>query len=226
MNLDDLLSSILDLVASVDPVTRTLLAGVGMLLETSILLGVLVPGDSLVLVASTAIDSPIQFAALLIAVVVGALTGESLGFALGRFFGPRIRRSRLGQLLDERQWVRAENYIDRRGGIGVFVSRFLPVLHSLVPVVVGMSTMRYRRFLAWTIPACVVWATIWVSFGTVAGQGYRQAADQLHGASYVFVAAIALFVTASWLLRRVMQRREERHMVKPGDGDANTIDPD
>jgi membrane protein DedA with SNARE-associated domain len=89
-----------------------------------------------------------------------------------------------------------------------------------------MSTMRYRRFLAWTIPACVVWATVWVSFGTAAGQGYRQIADQLHGASYLFAAAIALFATLTWLLKRVMQRREERHMVERGDGDANTFEPD
>jgi len=226
MNLDELLGSLLDLVASVDPVTRTLLTGVGMMLETSILLGVVVPGDTLVLVSSTAIATPVEFVALLLAVILGALVGESIGFALGRFFGPRIRRSRLGRLLGERQWERAENYIDRRGGIGVFASRFLPVLHSLVPVVVGMSGMRYRRFLAWTVPACVVWTTAWVSFGAVAGQSYRDLADQLHGASFVFVAAIALFVLATWLLKRAIQLREGRHMLEPGDGDPNTMDPD
>ena len=137
----------LDLVQSVDPVARILLAGVGILLETSLLVGLIVPGDSIVLVASTAIDGPGQYIATLSAVIVGALCGESIGFALGRFFGPRIRDSRLGRWIGIKNWHRAENYVDRRGGVAVFVSRFLPFLHSLVPVTVGMSTMSYRRFL-------------------------------------------------------------------------------
>ena len=50
----------------------------------------------------------------------------------------------------------------------MFVSRFLPVLHSLVPLTVGMSTMRYRRFIAWTLPACLIWATAYVTVGATA----------------------------------------------------------
>src|SRR4051812_5556041 len=102
-----------------------------MLCETSVLLGVIVPGDSIVLVASTAVHGPLEFLALLAAIIVGSLSGESIGFALGRFFGPRIRASRLGRRLGEHNWIRAETYLARRGGIAVFLSRFLPVLHSL-----------------------------------------------------------------------------------------------
>jgi membrane protein DedA with SNARE-associated domain len=48
----------------------------------------------------------------------------------------------------------------------VFISRFLPVLHSLIPLTVGMSTMRYRKFMAWTVPACVIWAFAYVTVGS------------------------------------------------------------
>ena len=121
------------------------------------------------LVASTAVDGPAQYIGMLVAVIVGALSGESIGFALGRFFGPKIRDSRLGRRIGITNWHRAEYYVDRRGGIAVFVSRFLPVLHSLVPVTVGMSTMSYRRFIAWTAPACVIWAVAYVTVGSVVG---------------------------------------------------------
>ncbi len=97
--MNDALTWILDLVQSVDPALRTLLAGIGIMLETSILVGLIVPGDTIVLVASTAVASPVEYAALVIAVIVGALCGESIGFALGRYFGPRIRASRLGRRL-------------------------------------------------------------------------------------------------------------------------------
>jgi membrane-associated protein len=215
---------LLDLVQSVDPLARTLLAGFGIMLETSILIGLVIPGDTIVIVASTAVDGWGQYFALVFAVIIGALIGESIGFALGRFFGPKIRSSRLGKRIGERQWTRAENYLDRRGGIAVFVSRFLPVLHSLIPVTVGMSAMRYRKFMAWTVPATVIWTFAYVSVGAFAAGSFRELLDRLHYAGYIFVGIIALFLIAVFLLKRLLDRAESRHMDSPGDGDANTID--
>ena len=224
--MNEILSWLLDVVQSVDPVLRTVLAGVAMLLETSVLVGLIVPGDTVVIVASTAVEGPAQFIGLIAAVVIGSLIGESIGFALGRYFGPRIRASRVGQKIGARQWVRAENYLDRRGGIAVFVSRFLPVLHSLIPLTVGMSTMTYRRFIGWTIPACLLWSIAYVSVGSAAAGTYRQLADQLHYAGYIFVAIIAAFLVLAYVVKVVLKRTQERHMKRPGDGDANTIDAD
>ncbi len=210
--MDDPVGWILQVVQDVDPVVRTLLAGLGILLETSILVGLVVPGDSIVLVASTGVGSPAEFVGLMVAVVVGALCGESIGFALGRFFGPRIRRSRLGRRIGERHWARAESYLDRRGGIAVFVSRFLPVLHSLIPLTVGMSTMSYGRFLRWTAPACILWATLYISVGTFAGGTYRELSDNVHLAGYVFVGIVVAFLIVVVIAKKVLERREERHM--------------
>ena len=115
--MNDIILWLLDVVQSVDPVLRTALAGFGILLETSVLVGLVVPGDTIVIIAATAVESPVQFVALVLAVISGALIGESIGFALGRFFGPRIRMSRLGRWLGERNWVRAETFLKRRGGV-------------------------------------------------------------------------------------------------------------
>jgi membrane-associated protein len=220
--LNGALSWVLDTVQDVDPVLRTLLAGVGILLETSILIGLVIPGDTIVIVASTAVDSQAQFVALILAVIVGALCGESIGFALGRYFGPKIRASRLGRRLGERNWIRAENYLDRRGGIAVFISRFLPVLHSLIPLTVGMSTMRYRKFIAWTLPACLIWSVAYVSVGTFAAGSFRDLLDRLHYAGYIFAGIIAVFVATTLVAKKLLERSAEKHMATRGDGDANT----
>lgn len=217
---NDVLLWILDLVRSVDPVARTLLTGAGTFLETSLLVGLIVPGDSIVLVAATAVEGVAQYVALLAAVILGALGGESVGFLLGRFFGARIRGSRLGATIGMKNWARAANYVDRRGGIAVFVSRFLPVLHSLVPVTVGMSNMTYRRFLRWTAPACLLWALGYVTFGSAAAVSYRELADSLHFAGYLFVGAIVLFLVGVLVVRKVLERSQARHWDRPGDGDT------
>ncbi|WP_226653699.1 DedA family protein [Leifsonia sp. LS1] len=210
--MNDALNWLLDLVQGVDPVLRTLLAGVGIMLETSILIGLIVPGDTVVLVASTAVEGPVEYIAMVAAVVVGALCGESFGFALGRWFGPRIRASRLGRRLGQDNFDKAEAYLARRGGIAVFLSRFLPVLHSLIPLTVGMSPMRYRTFMAWTAPACILWAFAYVTVGSLAAGSYRELSRELHWAGYIFVAIIAVFVLLVFLVKKLLQKREAAHM--------------
>ncbi|WP_400998156.1 DedA family protein [Agromyces sp. GXQ0307] len=212
--MNELLDGILATVQGVDPVVRTLLAGLGIMLETSVLIGLIVPGDTIVLVAATGVEGPVEFVALAVAVVVGALIGESIGFALGRWFGPHIQHSRLGRRIGEHNWHRAQRYLARRGGPAVFISRFLPVLHSLVPLTVGMSDMTYRRFMAWTAPACVIWSFAYVGVGSAAAGGYRELSDNLHWAGYLFVAVIILFLVLAWLGKKLLLRLEARHMTE------------
>lgn len=222
--MEDALDWILSTLQGVDPVLRTLIAGFAIMLETSILVGLIVPGDTIVIVASTGIGNVVEYVSLIFVAIVGALCGESIGFALGRYFGPKIRASGVGRRLGESHWVRAENYLDRRGGVAVFVSRFLPVLHSLVPLTVGMSTMSYRRFMAWTVPACTIWAVAYASVGWAAAESYRELSDRLHNAGYIFAAVIAGFAIIVLVVKKLLARAEARYMEHPGDGDANTID--
>lgn len=210
--MNELLDWVLGAVAEVDPVARILLAGLGMLLETSVFIGLLVPGDAIVLIASMAIENWVQYAATFAIVVAGAIAGESIGFLLGRSFGPGIRRSWLGARLGEANWARADDYLRRRGGMAVFLSRFLPVLHSLVPLLAGMGGMRYRRFLAWTVPACLLWTALYVSFGWLAADSYRRLSAQLHWAGYAFVGIVLVFILLTWLAKRVLLRSERRHL--------------
>ena len=202
----------IETVQSVDPVLRTVLAGVAIMLETSIQIGLIVPGDTVVLVAAIGVTSWAEGIALGLAVVVGALIGESLGFWLGRWAGPHIRSSWLGRRIGEQHWERSERYLRRRGGIAIFLSRFLPVLHSLVPLTVGMSGYAYRRFIAWTLPACVVWTTIYVGLAAGAAGSYHELSQRVHYAGYFFVGAIAVLLIAVLIVKKLIARREERHM--------------
>ena len=213
----ELLDQFFSAVRDMDPVWRTLLAALGLFLETSAFVGLVVPGDSIALLAATGVSSPTQFVWLVIALVIGALLGESVGFWVGRHFGPRIRASRLGRRLGERNWLLAERYLGERGGVAVMLSRFLPVLHSLVPLSAGMAGMRFRRFLAWTIPACVVWAVLVATLGASAAVGFQELASRVSGAGYIFVAVALIVVAAIWLLKRLIFRLERRHLGIPED---------
>lgn len=221
--MNEFLTWLLDAVQSVDPVLRTILAGVAIMLETSVLIGLVVPGDTVVIVASTAVQSFAEGAILVAIVFVGALVGESIGFVLGRWLGPHIRFSKLGQRIGEDNWVRAELYLRRRGGPAIFLSRFLPVLHSLVPLTVGMSGFAYRRFLAWTAPACALWAVAYVSVGAAAAGTYRELADKLHYAGYIFVTIIVVFLLLAYVTKKLIVRSEARHMRQDDESPATDV---
>jgi membrane protein DedA with SNARE-associated domain len=209
---NDFVPWLIDFMRSVDPIARTLIAGVAVMLETSILIGLVFPGDTVVLVASIGITSPLQAVAMVVAVVIGALIGESIGFALGRWIGPHIRASWVGRRIGEANWVRAERYLARRGGIAIFLSRFLPVLHSLVPLTVGMSHYSYKRFLAWTAPACLLWATAYVSITSLAAGSFDHLKEQVHFAGYIFVGIIVVFLLLVLLSKKIIAWLERRHL--------------
>ncbi len=219
--MNDLLTAILDAVREVDPVLRVVLAGVAIMLETSVLVGLIVPGDTIVIVAGTAVTTPLQGVVLAAAVVIGSLAGETLGYVLGRYLGPWLRRSRLGRRIGEENWARSERYLERRGGPAIFLSRFLPVLHSLVPLTVGMARFPYRRFLAWTAPACIIWASLYIGVAAAAAGTYRELSERIHYAGYIFVAIIVVFVVLVFAGKKIIERVERRHMTEP----ASTPEP-
>ena len=212
--MNELLDWILDTVQAVDPVARTLLAGLGIMLETSVLIGLVVPGDTIVLVASTAVDGVGEYLALIVAVIIGRT--RSARASGSRWADGSARTSsahELGRRIGDENWAKAQRYLDRRGGPAVFISRFLPVLHSLIPLTVGMSTMRYRKFMAWTVPACVIWAFAYVTVGWLAAGSYRELSRELHWAGYLFVAVIAVFLLVVWGVKKLIVRSEAKHMA-------------
>ena len=216
--MNELLDWLLNTVQSVDPLTRNLLAGLAIMLETSLFVGLIVPGDTVVLVASTGVLDIGDFFFLLGCVLLGSLVGESFGFWIGRLFGKRIRVSRIGQRIGEKNWKLADAFIESRGGLAVAISRFLPVLHSLVPVVAGASTMRYRTFIRWTLAACTVWASAYVAVGYFAHTSYDQIGANLKFGGFIFIGIILIFVT----IVHFAKKRLEKTAVRMVESDKAT----
>jgi membrane-associated protein len=185
---------------------RYAVAALGMFAETSLFLGLLIPGDTIVLLTATAGRGFVEWLLLVLSVITGSLAGESVGFLIGRLFGPRLRGGRLARRIGERHVLRAERWLDRRGGVAILLSRFLPVMHALIPVTVGASGYTYRRFLAWTAPACVLWAALYVSVGQAAGASYQALARELHFAGWLVLGGVAVFFLAVWLGKKLLHR--------------------
>jgi len=195
---------------SLDPVLRTGLAGLAIMAETSLFVGLIIPGDTVVLIAATGTHNFGEFWLLLGMVLLGSMIGESIGFLIGRYFGERIRASKFGKRLGESNWAMADHFVHRRGGLAVGISRFLPILHSLVPVVSGMTRMRYRIFITWTLGACAIWAAIYVSVGYLAKSSYEQLSSNLKWGGAVFVGIVLIFVIGIHFAKKRLEKAAEK----------------
>lgn len=205
-------------VGSVDPILRVGLAGLAIMLETSVLIGLVIPGDATVLVAATGIQSDSEYFILIAAIIFGSLVGESIGFALGHAFGPAIQNSRAGRWIGHKNWRAAERFLEHRGGWAIFISRFVPVLHSLVPLTAGLTGMEYRRFMLWTTPACIIWAGAYVTVGRTAALTYEELSQSLHFAGFIFVGIIALFIVVMAVVKKSLARYTHHHDDDDKDG--------
>ena len=137
-----------------------------MVLDTTAVIGLLVPSDALVLAASgTAGPSGAPLVAL--AAVAGTLTGWSLSWWLGRRFGARIRGSRPGRWVGAHRWDAAEDLLAGGGARLLLVVQFLPVVNALVPLLAGTLRMPYPRFLAHAAAGTVAWAATYSTLGAL-----------------------------------------------------------
>jgi membrane protein DedA with SNARE-associated domain len=85
------------------------------------------------------------------------------------------------------------------------MSRFLPVLHSVVPVTAGMTKMTYRTFISWTAGACALWAGVYLGIGWFA-RGASEAVNQFKFGGVVIIGIIVLFL----ILVTVVKKRLDK----------------
>ena len=162
------------------------------LLEASAFVGVLVPGEiAVVLGGVLAFQHRVALAAALAAAAVGAVLGDTIGYLVGRRFGTRLLDGRAGRLVKPKHRRRAERYLAERGGKAVLLGRFTAALRALIPGLAGMARMPYRTFALYNVIGGVLWATLMVILGYLAGASWQRAA---HWASRLGLAVLALIV--------------------------------
>jgi membrane-associated protein len=130
--------------------------------ETGLLVGFFLPGDSLLVTAGLFASQP-QFGLnvyLLGAILsVAAIAGDSLGYAIGRASGPRIFTREDSLLFNKRHLYRAQDFYERHGGKTIVIARFVPIIRTFAPVVAGVGQMKYRSFLFYNVIGGLLW--IW-----------------------------------------------------------------
>ncbi len=181
-----------------------LLAGGLAFAEAAIVVGLVVPGETALLVAGLAAHEGWIALWPMVAVAVGsAILGDSVGYEVGRRLGPGLRSSRFGRRVGADRWRRADAFVLRYGGRAVLLGRLTAGLRALTPGLAGMARMPYlRTFLPWNIAGAVVWAPACVLLGDSFAASLTVVGRDLSYGSIV----LAALVVALLVLLRVRKR--------------------
>ena len=140
--------------------------------ESGLLVGFLLPGDSLLFTAGllSAADVLPDIWILLVAIPIAAIAGDQVGYAIGRKAGPAVFRRPDGGFFRREYIDRSERFFERYGGRTIVIARFVPIVRTIAPVMAGVSRMDYRRFLTFNVIGGLLWGAGVTALGYFLGQ--------------------------------------------------------
>ena len=189
--------------------------------EAAILVGMVLPGETALLVAGVFCNSKygnLNIGVMMAIAVVCAIAGDSVGYEFGRKFGPPLRRSRLGRWIGEHRWASVDAFLHKHGGKAVLLGRLTALLRALMPSMAGMSGMRYRTFLTWNAIGGLIWAPGCVLLGYAFASALNVVGSTLTWAPLALLALAVLAYVLLHLRRRRIERAEAEAFAASDSG--------
>jgi membrane protein DedA with SNARE-associated domain len=175
--------------------------------EAALFIGFVIPGETSVIVGGViASQGRVNIVGLCVAVVLSAIVGDSVGYAIGKRYGQQILELKI---LRRRRAAldRALEGLRKRGPTYVIAGRFTAFLRAVMPGLAGISKMHYRRFLIANAIGGILWGAGFALIGFLAGHALHRIEK---AANWVGVVLLILFGTVLTLSHVRSKRREER----------------
>lgn len=134
--------------------------------ETGLVFLPFLPGDSLLFAAGAfAAIGEMNFFLLLILLIFAAVIGDTVNYEIGKKFGDAILKSKKFKMIKQENVDKANALIDKYGGAAVFIARFMPIIRTMVPFLVGMGKLEYKKFIKFNATGGIVWVSLFLSIG-------------------------------------------------------------
>jgi membrane-associated protein len=140
--------------------------------ESGLLVGFFLPGDSLLFTAGllSAAGTLPPLWVLLVAIPLAAIAGDQVGYAIGRKTGPALFRRPESRFFKQEHVDRAESYFERYGARTIVIARFVPIVRTFAPLMAGVARMDYWTFLKFNVLGGVLWGAGVTTLGYYLGQ--------------------------------------------------------
>ena len=210
---------------SLSPPWGYAIVGAATFLENSVGAGVIVPGETLVIIGgfyARVGDLALPWVAL--AAVLGAVLGDNLGYLIGRRFGRGfLERHGRKLLVTPERLRRADAYYRAHGGKTIFLGRFIPVARSVGCILAGIARMGWRRFFAYDLGGAVLWGVGHSILGYAIGASYEHWKGYLTPIGLAVLAVLLVLIGVSKVVAARRSVREDLAEVDAGEeGDRKT----
>jgi membrane-associated protein len=175
--------------------------------ETGLVVTPFLPGDSLLFAAGAlAGTGALDIRIILLSLVIAAILGDAVNYAIGRSVGPRVFRSvdRTGfwhRALNRDHLDRTHAFFEKYGGKAVVLGRFVPIVRTFVPFVAGAGAMTYSKFALYNVLGAILWVGVCALAGYVFG-GIPIVKDNFSLVALGIVAVSLLPILVEWLRHR------------------------
>jgi membrane-associated protein len=138
--------------------------------ETGLVVTPFLPGDSLLFTVGalcTVAGMPLNVFVIIPVLIVAAVLGDAVNYAIGYRVGPAVFKSETSRLLNKKHLLRTQAFYERYGGKTIIIARWIPIIRTFAPFVAGIGKMQYRRFAVFNVVGAVVWVVLLISVGYV-----------------------------------------------------------
>jgi len=179
--------------------------------ESGLLIGFFLPGDSLLfttgfLIHAGFLDINVHLAVLII--FIAAVVGDSVGYTFGRRVGPHIFKKPDARLFRQEHVQRAQEFYEKHGPITIVIARFVPIVRTFAPIVAGVGSMDYRRFLAYNVIGGLLWAAGVTYLGYFLGAWFEHMGLEI---DHVLLPIIAVIIIISVLPPAIHILKEKKN---------------
>ena len=138
--------------------------------ETGFLFGIFFPGDSLLFTAGLfSALGKVDLSTLILGSILMAILGDSVGYYTGKRFGPNLFKKEDSLFFKKSYLEKTKDYFNRYGSVAVIISRFVPGVRTITPILAGAVSMDYKNFLFCNIVGGIVWVLSMVFMGYFLG---------------------------------------------------------
>jgi membrane protein DedA with SNARE-associated domain len=210
------LSALPDPKAIIDDIARALgpwtyaLVGVLAFLETGAFVGLVAPGETVVIAGGViAGQGEIDLIPLIGLVWICAVLGDTTSFYVGRKLGRRFLEKHGPRVkITPERLDQVEGYFHRHGGKTILIGRFIGLVRALAPFIAGSSGLPYRRFIPYSIVGTALWSTTFCVLGYVFWRSFDQVAHLAGQAVFGFGVTVGVIVGVVVAYRRRQEIRD------------------
>jgi membrane-associated protein len=181
--------------------------------ETGLLAGFFLPGDSLLVTAGllAAVEGKIvNIWGLNCLLSLAAILGDTTGYWIGYYAGPRIFSREDSFLFHKDHLRRTQRFYDKYGAKTIVIARFVPIVRTFAPTVAGVGRMEYKKFLLYNIAGGIGWVASMTLAGYFLGRSVPNIEKQIH-----WVIAVVILLSFIPIIREVLaSRRHEKPPLK------------